>query len=185
MLEILAEIGIADEIIQRTSSTARVQQIVQLSLAPAFLLAGIGAIMNVMTNRLIWVANRIERITRLDEEGRAGTLVRDLPSLEKRRNYAQGAVMFSTLAALTISVVIALLFISAFIRPQIGTLTAIAWIITMAFLVIGLAMFAIETRTAAHRNHERLKEAKARRRMDRAEAEAEAAAEAASARKTD
>ncbi len=93
------------------------QQIVQLSLAPAFLLAGIGAIMNVMTNRLIWVANRIERITQMDEEGRAGTLVGDLPSLEKRRKYAQGAVMFSTLAALTISVVIALLFVSAFIRP--------------------------------------------------------------------
>ena len=40
----------------------RVQQVVQLSLAPAFLLAGIGAVMNVMTNRLIWVANKIEEL---------------------------------------------------------------------------------------------------------------------------
>ena len=178
LLDLLSSADIATDLLERTSSTARVQQIVQLSLAPAFLLAGIGAIMNVMTNRLIWVANRIERITQLDEEKRAGTLVADLPSLEKRRNYAQGAVMFSTLAALTISVVIALLFVSAFIRPQIGTLTAVAWIVTMLFLVIGLALFALETRTAAHRNRERLKEAKARRRMERAEAEAEMQAEA-------
>lgn len=169
LFDLLATGGIADEIIQRTSNTIRVQEIVQLSLAPAFLLAGIGAIMNVMTNRLIWVANRIERITQLDEEKRAGTLVGDLPSLEKRRNYAQRAVMFSTLAALTISVVIALLFVSAFIRPQIGTLTAIAWIVTMTFLVIGLTMFALETRTASRRNHDRMKETKARQRMERAE----------------
>ena len=172
LLDILSSTNIAGELLERTSSTARVQQIVQLSLAPAFLLAGIGAIMNVMTNRLIWVANRIERISQMDEEGRAGTLVGDLPSLEKRRKYAQGAVMFSTLAALTISVVIALLFVSAFIRPQIGTLTAVAWIVTMLFLVIGLSLFALETRTAAHRNNERLKAAKARLRMERAEAEA-------------
>ena len=178
LLDLLSSADLAGELLERTSSTARVQRIVQLSLAPAFLLAGIGAIMNVMTNRLIWVANRIERITQMDEERRAGTLVADLPSLEKRRNYAQGAVMFSTLAALTISVVIALLFVSAFIRPQIGTLTAVAWIVTMLFLVIGLALFALETRTAAHRNHERLKEAKARRRMERAESEAQEQAEA-------
>ena len=176
MFDLLLAAGvpdIADELIQRTSSTARVQQIVQLSLAPAFLLAGIGAIMNVMTNRLIWVANRIERITLLDEEGRAGSAVDDLPALERRRNLAQGAVMFSTLAALTISIVIALLFVSAFIRPQIGYVTAIAWIVTMLFLVIGLAFFALETRTAAHRNRERLKEARTRRRMERAEARVE------------
>ncbi|WP_379548910.1 DUF2721 domain-containing protein [Qipengyuania sp. DSG2-2] len=164
-----AATGLATDLIERTSSTARVQSIVQLSLAPAFLLAGIGAIMNVMTNRLIWVANRIERITMMDEEGRAGSAVDDLPALEKRRGYAQSALMFSTLAALSISVVITVLFVSAFITPQIGYLTAIVWIITMVFLMIGLSMFALEARTAAHRNRERLKEERTRQRMARAE----------------
>ncbi|RDC59230.1 hypothetical protein HME9302_00416 [Alteripontixanthobacter maritimus] len=180
MLELLLATDInPSDILERTSSTLRVQSVVQLSLAPAFLLAAIGAIMNVMTNRLIWVADRIERITRMDEEGRAGSLVGDLPSLEQRRNFAQSAVLFSTLAALTISVVIALLFISAFITPQIGQLTALAWIVTMAFLVTGLGLFAMETRVAAHRNRERLKEAKARRRMERAEDEVERELDAA------
>ena len=57
--------------------------------------------------------------------------------------------MLSTLAALTICVVIALLFISAFITPQIGTITAIAWILTMVFLISGLVNFAAETYVAA------------------------------------
>ena len=145
------------DLVSRTSSSARVQHVVQLSLAPAFLLAGIGAVMNVMTNRLIWVANRIERIMQLDEEDRAGTLVEDLPALEKRRVLAQRAVMLSTASAVSISVVIALLFTSAFVRPQMGTLIAIACIVTMLFLMAGLVTFLLETRTAARRNRERLK----------------------------
>lgn len=157
MLDLLAaaDTNLAIDLLERTASTARVQHIVQISLAPAFLLAGIGAIMNVMTNRLIWVANRIERIHELEEEGRAGPALDDLPALEKRRSYAQAAVMFSTAAALTISVVIALLFVSAFIRPQIGTITAFAWILTMGFLSMGLSLFLLETRTAARHNRNR------------------------------
>ncbi len=145
------------DLIERTSSSFRVQSVVQLSLAPAFLLAAIGAVMNVMTNRLIWVANRIERINTLDAEGRAGSALGDLPALEKRRVYAQAAVMFSTASALTISLVIALLFVSAFVSPQLGTLVALAWIVTMALLAIGLGFFLLETRTAARRNRERIK----------------------------
>ena len=145
------------DLIERTSSTARVQQVVQLSLAPAFLLAGIGAIMNVMTNRLIWVANKIERIMAADEEGRAGILIEELPSLERRRILAQRAVMLSTGSAFTISIVIGLLFVSAFISPPLGTLVALAWIVAMGLIMAGLAAFLLETRTAAQRNRERMK----------------------------
>ncbi|QPC99272.1 MULTISPECIES: DUF2721 domain-containing protein [Qipengyuania] len=156
LLDLLASTP-ASAILERTSSTAQVQHVVQLSLAPAFLLAAIGAVMNVMTNRLIWVANKIEKIMAADEEGRAGILLEELPALEKRRIYAQRAVMLSTAAALTISIVIVLLFVSAFVRTPLGTLVALSWIVTMAFLVAGLASFLMETRTAAKRNRERMK----------------------------
>ena len=151
------------DIIERTSSSLRVQNVVQLSLAPAFLLAGIGAVMNVMTNRLIWVANKIERILAADENDEAGDLVDELPALERRRVHAQRAVMLSTASAFTISVVIMLLFISAFVRTPLGTLVAAAWLVTMALLMAGLASFLLETRTAARRNHERMMQRKRRR----------------------
>lgn len=146
VLELLNSGNIASELLERTASTMRVQEIVRLSLAPAFLLAGIGAVMNVMMARLIWIAERLDNL-----ESRVGgsTDIRELKRLRRRRRLAQRAVMFSTMAALTICLVIALLFVSAFITPQIGTLTASAWILTMLFLISGLVNFAMETMVAA------------------------------------
>ena len=159
-LDILSGVG-AFELIERTSSTLRVQQVVQLSLAPAFLLAGIGAVMNVMTNRLIWVANKIERILNASEDGDVDAMRAELPALEMRRNYAQRAVMFSTASALAISVVIVLLFVSAFVTTPLGTLVAATWVMCMGLLVAGLASFLMETRPAARRNRERIRERRA------------------------
>ena len=146
------------ELIERTSSTIRVQSVVQLSMAPAFLLAGIGAVMNVMTNRLLWVANKIERILAADERNEAGDQLVELPALERRRVLAQRAVMLSTAAAFTISIVIIMLFVSAFVKTPLGSLVAATWLLTMGLLMAGLAFFLQETRTAARRNLERMKE---------------------------
>ena len=158
MLLDLLVCGAGIDLIERTSSTARVQHVVQLSLSPVFLLAAIGAVMNVMTSRLIWVANKIDKIMAADKAGQADDLLKELPALETRRIYAQRAVMLSTAAALTISIVIVLLFVSAFVRTSMGSLVALSWIVTMGFIVAGLGYFLLETRTAARRNRERMNE---------------------------
>jgi hypothetical protein len=141
----------AFEIIERTASTPRVQQVVQLSLAPAFLLSGIGAIMNVIMSRMIWIAQRIERIedARAREEQGEDWRSGELGWLRRRRKLAQGAILFSTASAVIISLVIGLLFISAYITAQIGTLIALLWVLTMVLLVTGLGFFLRETRLAA------------------------------------
>jgi uncharacterized membrane protein len=139
----------AFEILERTASTPRVQQVVQLSLAPAFLLSGIGAVMNVIMSRMIWIAQRIDKIEDKLEEKHTLKQARELRVLMQRRKLAQAAVMFSTAAAVIISVVIMLLFVSAYITAQIGTLIAFLWVLTMALLVTGLAFFLLETRLAA------------------------------------
>lgn len=157
LLDILSALPGSD-LLERTSSTLRVQQVVQLSLAPAFLLAAIGAVMNVMTNRLIWVANKIERILDAGDDGDVAALRRELPALEQRRIYAQRAVMFSTASALAISIVIVLLFVSAFVETALGSLVSAVWVICMGLLVAGLGSFWMETRTAARRNRERMRE---------------------------
>ncbi|MDC0886551.1 DUF2721 domain-containing protein [Altererythrobacter sp.] len=151
MLELLTSGGanIATDLLERTASTLRVQEIVRLSLAPAFLLAAIGAVMNVIMARLIWIANRIDRLTERMADERSHSDHREMRRLQRRRRYAQRSIMFATAAALTISLTILLLFVSAFIEPQIGTLTAIAWIATMVFLITGLMLFAAETVIAA------------------------------------
>jgi hypothetical protein len=137
------------EILERTASTPRVQQVVQLSLAPAFLLSAIGAIMNVIMSRMIWIAKRIETIEDKMEEHRTARQVREFGWLMRRRRLMQGAIMFSTAAAVMISAVIMLLFISAYITAQIGTVIAGLWVLTMLLLVTGLGFFLFETRLAA------------------------------------
>ena len=150
-------LSLTGELIERTSSTIRVQEMVQLSLAPVFLLAGIGAMLNVMNLRLTWLFDRIEMIERLEEAGEDNRESEELPALIQRQKFAQIAVKLSTLAALTICIVIAILFISAFIEPRIGTLVAILWIATMAQLSVALALFFRETSLAAATARERRK----------------------------
>ena len=106
MLDLLADNGgLASELVARTSSTLRVQEIVRLSLTPAFLLAAIGAVMNVMMSRLIWVADRIERLeSRLNDETGSERAKAERDWLVQRRRLAQRAVMFSTLAADNINI---------------------------------------------------------------------------------
>lgn len=153
MLDLLSAAAVqapfAFEIIERTASTPRVQQVVQLSLAPAFLLSGIGAVMNVIMSRMIWIARRVESIEEKMEAHRTAKQTRELGWLMRRRRLMQGAIMFSTAAAVIISLVIGLLFISAYITAQIGTLIAVLWVLTMALLVTGLGFFLLETRLAA------------------------------------
>jgi hypothetical protein len=150
MLDLLAtNANLAVELLERTASTLRVQEIVRLSLAPGFLLAAIGAVMNVIMSRVIWVADRIERLEERMETDESERNQRELAWLRRRRQLAQRSVVFATAAALTICVVIALLFVSAFIKPQIGTFIAVAWIVTMIFLITSLVLFAAETIVAA------------------------------------
>lgn len=150
-------LSIAGELIERTSSTLRVQSIVQLSLAPVFLLAAIGAVLNVMNARLTWLIDRIEFIERRVDKGLGGREGEELPALRQRQHYAQWAVNLVTSGALTICLVIASLFVSAFITPQIGSFVALAWIATMAQVFAALMLFLLETRLATATASERRK----------------------------
>ncbi|MEM6828752.1 MAG: DUF2721 domain-containing protein [Pseudomonadota bacterium] len=155
MLDMLATISasssqpFAVELLERTASTPRVQQVVQLSLAPAFLLAGIGAIMNVMMTRLTWIAGRIERLGESLEVASAESHAREVEWLSNRRQRVRTAIMFSSASAMNISVVISLLFVSAYIDAQIGSIIAALWVLTMALLITGLGCFVMETRLSA------------------------------------
>lgn len=151
MIDLLASTApsAASRFIAQTASTPRVLEMLQFSLAPAFLLVAIGSIMNVMMARLTWVANRIERLEARAEERDEDPCSDEHSWLSRRRMIAQRAVMFSTGAAALISVLIALLFVSSYIELRIGTLIAGLWVATMLLLITGLGFFFAETRLAA------------------------------------
>lgn len=137
------------DVIQSTTSITRVQNAVELSLAPAFLLVGIGSLMNVMMARLIWLAGRIERLSDPAQGACEVSHAREVDWLRKRRVFARAAIKFSTGAAVVISVVIAVLFVSAFLQASVGVFVAILWVMTIALLITGLGYFLRETLLAA------------------------------------
>lgn len=145
---------VASDILERTASTSRVREAVELSLAPAFLLVGIGGLLNVMMQRLVWLAGRIERICVNSTSPSPDFLSRipfevEVEWLSRRRRLVRIAIKFSTAAAAVISLVIALLFVSAFIKPNIGVLVAILWVSTIGLLITGLGYFLRESLMAA------------------------------------
>jgi len=145
---LLSSASLASDLVTRTSSTLRVQQIVQLSLAPAFLLGAIGAVLNVMNMRLVWIVERVDRLEQLYEDGIGDREVEELPALRRRQHYAHLAINSSTAAALLICIVIGLMFVGVLIRPPLGTLIATAWILAMALVFTALLLFLLETRLA-------------------------------------
>lgn len=157
--------SLAGDLLERTASTIRVQRIVELSLAPVFLIAGIGAMLNVMNNRLTWIVDRIRRMERALDDPEASARRRkeaeELPVLTKRRRLAHMAIDLSTAGALAICLVIVTLFVSAFIRTPIGTLVAMLWIVAMALIFAGLLVFLMETRLATRSAREARKLARA------------------------
>ncbi|WP_336987346.1 DUF2721 domain-containing protein [Altererythrobacter aquiaggeris] len=156
MIDLLAVSGdLASDLISRTSNTQSVQKIVQISLAPVFLLAAIGAFLNVMNGRLIWLTDRVDRLDENKKAGGADPGLEELPVLRRRQTFAYRAVNLSTVAALLICVVVALLFVSAFVRPQLGTYVAVAWILAMGLVFTALLFFLSETRLATSSASER------------------------------
>ena len=141
-----ASTSFAGELLQRTSSTARVQQMVQLSLTPAFLLAAIGAFLNVMNQRLTWIVDRVHVLGRAAESNVATREIEGLPV--QRRRQAHLAINLSTGAGLLICAVVALMFVSAFVRPPLGTVVALCWITAMGLVFGALLSFLLETRLA-------------------------------------
>lgn len=153
ILDVLATTA-ASEVLEQATSTSRVREAVELSLAPAFLLVGIGGLLNVMMARLVWLAGRIERICVNSTSPTPDFLSRipfevEVEWLSKRRRLVRIAVKFSTAAAAVISLVIALLFVSAFIEPNIGVIVAILWVSTIGLLITGLGYFLRESLMAA------------------------------------
>lgn len=148
MLELLS-VGAGPNLLAGSESAPAVLQALQSSLAPVFLLIGIGSIMNVMMSRLIWIAGKIERLDALLESEPTDRRKRVVAALRERQSLARKSIMFSTLAGVIISVLIALLFVSAYITAYLGTIIAGLWVATVACLIIALCFFFRESILAA------------------------------------
>ena len=124
-----------------------IAHLIQLAVAPVFLLTGIGSILGVMTNRLSRVIDRARVLEgQLDDAAavQAVTIRAELKSLDQRARYVGRAITLCTTTALLICTVIAVLFTSAFLPFDLTLPVALLFIAAMVAFFTGLVMFLRE-----------------------------------------
>jgi hypothetical protein len=124
---------------------------IQLSLAPVFLLNGIGVLLGMLTSRLARVVDRArgleQRLQHANGE-EARDILSALATIRRRARLMNSAITLSTAAALLVSIVVALLFTSAFVPVSLATPVSLLFILAMTSLVLGLLAFLVEIRIA-------------------------------------
>lgn len=127
-------------------SITTVAHVIQLAVAPVFLLTGVGTILHVMTSRLSRIIDRfrvLESITPNAGEARfSQDEVRsrqdEMKILAHRERVIYWAISLSTICALLICVVIATLFVGSVMGVQLTSAIAFLFIVAMLALIGGL-----------------------------------------------
>src|SRR5918998_1770706 len=131
------------------TSVSAVAQIIQLAVAPVFLLAGIGAFLNVCAGRLSRIIDRARTVEPLLLAARGAEHDRRLAEirvLDKRMALVSWAIFLSVLAAVLICIVVVLLFAASLTGAHFGTAVALLFIACMISIGAGFAVFLFETR---------------------------------------
>ena len=129
-----------------------IAHLIQLAIAPVFLLAGIGAILNVLANRLARVVDRVRSLESgfaaydSDERQRARD---ELKRLGRRMRLINGSITACTASALFVSLVIVLLFVADLGEVRFGRPVALLFVVAMVLLIASLVLFLLEIRLAA------------------------------------
>lgn len=124
--------------VAEVSSIARV---IQLAVAPVFLLSGIGAMLAVMTNRagrIIDRARALEIALQNAEPDEAESIRTRLRTLAERAKLIGLAIALCTTTAVLVCTIIAILFLSAFVKFNATVPVAALFILAMMSLIVGL-----------------------------------------------
>ena len=130
-----------------------IAHIIQLAVAPVFLIAGIGHLLVTLTNRLGRVTDRTRALEiELAVEQPRETHPRwskELVLLDRRMRWINRAITLSTLAMLLICLVIVTLFTGQLLSFDLSMFIAVLFILTMGVLVAALGNFLWEIHLAA------------------------------------
>jgi hypothetical protein len=111
-----------------------ISHVIQLAVAPVFLLAGIGTIMGTLVNRLARIVDRARALESLVRHGDAppGTEVTEEVRLLRRRARAvHTAIALLVTCALLVTLLISAAFLGAFITTDVSRIVAVMFVVAM------------------------------------------------------
>ncbi len=124
---------------------------IQLSVAPVFLLAGISGLLGVLSNRL---ARIIDRGRQIQDQARDASVAisreaRQELQLQKRRmGLMLKAIELATFTILLVSLVVAIVFVSAVARIDLALLVVPLFVLAMLCLMVAVVLFLREVQIA-------------------------------------
>jgi len=124
-----------------------ISHVIQLSVAPVFLLTSIGTILGVLSTRLARIVDRARAIgERLEDasEDKTALIHAEMRTLAKRRHLVNLAITAGTTAALLVCVSIATVFLGAMMKANVTMTVASLFILAMAAFVAALVSFLRE-----------------------------------------
>lgn len=124
-----------------------IAHLIQLSVAPVFLLTGVGSILSVLAARLGRIVDR-SRVLESDMPNISGAQQAlahlELSRLSRRAGLINWAISLCTICALLVCTLIALLFVGDFISTSMADFVALLFVIAMLTLIGGLLCFLRE-----------------------------------------
>lgn len=128
-------------------TTASIAHVIQLAVAPVFLLSGIGALLGVLTNRLARIVDRARKLESevpAQDDWRLAALRARLKGMARRARLISWSISLCTGGALLICGVIVALFVGSFVDLNVGSAVAGLFVAAMLCLICALLFFLRE-----------------------------------------
>lgn len=122
-----------------------ITSVIQLAVAPVFMLTAVGTILAALNIRLGRAVDRRRAL----EEGLAGRMADDgaqaeLAQIARRIRYVYLSIVFSVLSGLFVCLLIAGAFIGAFVAADLTRMVAALFVLAVASLTVSLLLFLRE-----------------------------------------
>jgi hypothetical protein len=124
---------------------------IQLSVAPVFLLSGVGVVLTVLTNRLARIIDRARSLESelISQPEDINTCIRgELRKLSRRARTVQLAITLATTCALLICLVIVSLFAGVALSRDLSQFIVVLFITALCAFIGALVSFLVEIRAA-------------------------------------
>jgi shikimate kinase len=137
-----------------------ISHVIQLAVAPVFLLTAIATLINALNSRLGRIVDRrrvVQERMHTREPGEAEAAQTEIANLHRRTRLIYLAIFCAVLSALLVCLVVAGAFLGALLGIDLARSVATVFIGAMLAMISGLSLFLREVylavRTAAHHRH--------------------------------
>ncbi|HTT70253.1 MAG TPA: DUF2721 domain-containing protein [Anaeromyxobacteraceae bacterium] len=135
------------------STIADVAHVIQLSIAPVFLLTAVATTLGVLNTRLARIVDRArvlrERLSARPGPEQERSLRSELGVLARRRRLVNVAITGGVSAALLVCLLIAVAFVGSILRAKVWVLVAVLFVLAMLAVMWALVWFLREIFLAA------------------------------------